>query len=113
MSTHSVHKNAHARFLKFAQDIGWIVVSRDEAEHQRSYGPDAPSEDRPKGVSLFFDNLLDTQVRKFIPHCAETEGAFLNQFHHFHIHTNRSPVLVSECKNAHKDETITQQIEFL
>ena len=113
MPTPTEHKTVQARILEYAEDIGWTLVPRDTAERRRGFDPDESHKDRAKGTSLFFDDLLDTKVRNFIPRYAETEDAFLDQFHHFHTHTNRIPVLVCEYKNANRDETITLQLEFL
>lgn len=79
MPTPSEHKTIQARILAYAEAIGWAVVSREEAEKLRWFDPDAPVEERARGRSLFFDDLLDAKVREFSPHDAEAEGAFLNQ----------------------------------
>ena len=44
-----------------------------------------------KGVSLFFDDLLDAKVREFNPRYTEAEGALLGRFRHLHsdIYGNR------------------------
>ncbi|MFZ0616099.1 MAG: HsdR family type I site-specific deoxyribonuclease [Chthoniobacterales bacterium] len=44
-----------------------------------------------KGLSLFFDDLLDAKVREFNPRYAEAEGALLGQLRHLHsdIYGNR------------------------
>jgi type I restriction enzyme R subunit len=44
-----------------------------------------------KGLSLFFDDLLDAKVREFNPSYADAEGALLGQFRQFHadIYGNR------------------------
>ena len=78
------HKTVQARILKYAEDIGWIFVPREEAEQRRSFNPEAPPKDRAKGVSLFFDNLLDAKIREFNPRYAEAEGALLGKFRHLH-----------------------------
>ena len=88
-------------------------MSFEESEQRLWFDPNASPKDRAKYHSIFFDDLLDNKVRKFIPRYAETEDAFLDQFQHFHTHTDRIPMLVSECKNANWDETITLQLEFL
>ena len=89
-----------------------MLASREETEQQSRYEL-VTQKNRINGCSLFLDNLLDIKVREFNPQYAETEDAFLDQFQQFHTHTNRIPMLVSECKNANWDETITLQLEFL
>jgi len=87
----SEHKTVQARILKYAQDIGWTFVSREEAEVRRGFDPEAAPKDRARGVSLFFDDLLDAKVRKFNPRYTEAKGALLGKFRHFHpdIYGNR------------------------
>ena len=85
------HKTVQARILAYAQNVGWTVVSREQAEPRRGFDPDVPPKDRAKGRSLFFDDLLDAKVREFNPRYAEAEGALLGQFRHLHsdIYGNR------------------------
>ena len=91
MPTPSEHKTVQARILEYAQDIGWTLVLRDDAEQRRGFEPDAASADNAKGASLYFDDLLDAKVREFNPLYAEPKSALLNQFRHLHtnIYGNR------------------------
>jgi type I restriction enzyme R subunit len=91
MPAPSEHKTVQARILAYAQECGWTLVSRDEAERRRGFDPDMPPVDRAKNRSLFFDDLLDAKVREFNPRYAEAEGALLGQFRHLHsdIYGNR------------------------
>ena len=81
------HKTVQSRILKYAQEIGWTFVPREEADARR--GKTANSDKAPP--SLFFDDLLDTKVREFNPIYSEAEGALLGQFRHLHtdIYGNR------------------------
>jgi type I restriction enzyme R subunit len=81
------HKTVQARILAYAQEAGWTLISRDEAERRR--GKSAVSDKAPP--SLFFDDLLDAKVREFNPRYAEAEGALLGQFRHIHsdVYGNR------------------------
>lgn len=85
------HKTVQARILEYADEIGWSFVSREEAEQRRGFDPDVDLKDRAKGVSLFFDDLLDARVREFNPRYAEADGALLGRFRHLHadIYGNR------------------------
>jgi type I restriction enzyme R subunit len=107
------HKTVQARILAYAREIGWTYVSREEAERRRGYQPQMPQmgtdSEAPenhlrksaksavpkfsdgKGLSLFFDDLLDAKVREFNPRYADAEGALLGQFRHLHadIYGNR------------------------
>ncbi|GMQ83994.1 MAG: HsdR family type I site-specific deoxyribonuclease [Gammaproteobacteria bacterium] len=87
----SEHKTVQARILKYAKEIGWTVVPREEAEVRRGFDPEAVPRDRAKGVSLFFDDLLDAKVREFNSRYTEAEGALLGKFRHIHtdIYGNR------------------------
>ncbi|MHB1226976.1 MAG: type I restriction endonuclease subunit R [Desulfurivibrionaceae bacterium] len=91
MPTPSEHKTVQARILKYAQEIGWTFVAREEAEKRRGFDPEAEPRDRVKGSSLFFDDLLDKKVREFNPRYNEAEGSLLGKFRHLHtdIYGNR------------------------
>ncbi|HUF08380.1 MAG TPA: type I restriction endonuclease, partial [Rhodothermales bacterium] len=89
------HKTVQSRILEYAGDVGWTVVSREEAERRRDFDPSSPSglrgtshEAAPKGqarnASLFFDDLLEAKVREFNPRYNEAKGALLGRFRHFH-----------------------------
>lgn len=80
MSKPGEHKTVQARILAYAQEVGWTIVSREEAEQRRGFAPDVPPADRAKNRSLFFDDRLDAKVREFNPRYAEAEGALLGQF---------------------------------
>lgn len=88
MPTPGEHKTFQARILEYAEAVGWTIVSREEAERRRGfdppspkgYGATSPDENRAKGWSLFFDDLLNAKVREFNPCYSETEGALLGQF---------------------------------
>lgn len=67
------HKTVQARILAYAQNVGWTVVSREEAERRRGFDPGEPPMGRARDRSLFFDVLLDAKVREFNPRYAEAE----------------------------------------
>ncbi|MCZ6804973.1 MAG: HsdR family type I site-specific deoxyribonuclease [Proteobacteria bacterium] len=85
------HKTVQARILKYASEIGWAFVSREEAESRRGFDPDVEIKDRAKGVSLFFGDLLDTKVREFNPRYTDEEGALVSKLRQLHtdIYGNR------------------------
>src|SRR6266508_3869560 len=79
------HKTVQARVLKYAQEIGWKFVSRAEAEAQRGFDPDgATPEDRARTASLYFGDLLHSQVVVFNPKYKEAEGALVGEFQRIH-----------------------------
>lgn len=124
MSIPGEHKTAQARILAYAEAIGWTVVSREEAERRRGFEPqmaqmsaeaDGKKENlrssvksavkkasNGKGLSLFFDDLLDAKVREFNPRYTEAAGVLLGQFRHLHtnIHGNRD--FVEQLRNRGK-----------
>jgi type I restriction enzyme, R subunit len=86
------YKTVQSRILQYAQEIGWSLVSRKEAETRRGFDLDAKMpQDRARNASLFFDDLLYAKVREFNPKYQEAEGALLGQFRHLHpsIYGNR------------------------
>jgi type I restriction enzyme R subunit len=91
MPTPGEHKTVQARILAYAREIGWTVVSREEAERRRGFDPELPPAERAKNRTLFFDDLLDAKVREFNPRYAEAEGALPGQLRHLHsdIYGNR------------------------
>lgn len=75
------HKTVQARILQYAQEIGWSYVPRAEAEARRGFDPDgALPEDRARPASLFFGDLLHTQVLAFNPRYKDAEGALVGEF---------------------------------
>jgi type I restriction enzyme R subunit len=86
------HKTVQARILAYAQEIGWTFVPRDEAERRRGFDQDgATPEERACRASLFFGDLLHTQVRAFNPKYKEAEGALVGELQRLHpdIYGNR------------------------
>jgi type I restriction enzyme R subunit len=87
------HKSVQARILAYVQEIGWIFVPRDEAERRRGFDQDgATPEERACKASLFFGDLLHTQVRAFNPKYKEAEGALVGELQRLHpdIYGNRN-----------------------
>lgn len=80
------YKTVQSRILVYAQEVGWTLVPREEADTRRGVqdGQQTPP-------SFFFDELLDAKVREFNPDYAEAEGALVGQLRHLHndIYGNR------------------------
>ena len=74
MSKPGEHKTVQARVLAYAEAIAWTFVSREEAERRRGFDPEVPPADRARNRSLFFDDLLDAQLRTFNPRYAEARA---------------------------------------
>lgn len=96
------HKTVQDRILEYAEAIGWMMVSREEAEQRRGFDPDVPPADRAKNRSLFFDDLLDAKVREFNPRYGEAEGALLGQFRHLHTDIYGNREFVEHLRNRGK-----------
>jgi len=102
MPTPGEHKTVQARILKYAEEIGWTVVSREEAEARRGFDPAVPPKDRAKGTSLFFDDLLDEKVRLFNPRYSEAEGALIGKFRRLHADIYGNREFVEHLRNRGK-----------
>jgi type I restriction enzyme R subunit len=96
------HKTVQARILKYAQEIGWTIVSREEAEIQRGFDPSVPPKNRAKSTSLFFNDLLDEKVRLFNPRYSEAEGALIGKFRHLHADIYGNREFVDHLRNRGK-----------
>ena len=98
----SEHKTVQARILAYAQEVGWSLVSREEAEQRRGFEPEVPSADRARNRSLFFDDQLYAKVRQFNPRYTEAEGALLGQFRHLHTDIYGNREFVEHLRNRGK-----------
>ena len=94
------HKTVQLRILKYAQEIGWVFVPREEAEKRRGFTTPHPNplpegegikNNLPQGerelvnrdidASLFFDDLLYAKVCEFNWAYEEESGALLTELH--------------------------------
>src|SRR5215468_7760142 len=74
------YKTVQAGILAYAQEIGWTYVTREEAERRRGFDSEgATREDRARLASLYFDDLLHSQVLGFNPKYKEAEGALVGE----------------------------------
>lgn len=91
MPTPGEHKTVQARILAYAQELGWAVVPREEAERRRGFDAEAHGSERARNASLFFDDVLDAQVRRFNPRYTDAPGALPAQLRLLHtdIYGNR------------------------
>src|SRR5579884_1186371 len=83
MATPGEHKTVQARILEYAQAIGWTYVARTEAQARRGFdaSKETPAEQAAQ-ASVYFDDLLDTQVRNLNPKYAEGPGALVGELRH-------------------------------
>jgi type I restriction enzyme R subunit len=91
MPTPGEHKTVQARILAYAKEVGWSVVPREEAERRRGFNAEATGSERARGASLYFEDLLDAEVRRFNPRYTEAAGALPGKLHFLHtdIYGNR------------------------
>lgn len=97
------HKTVQARILEYAQDIGWEIVPRVEAERRRGFDTSAVNpQEKARHASLFFDDLLYQKIRQFNPLYAEAPGALVGQLRRLsaNIHGNRE--MLTYLRNAGK-----------
>jgi len=102
MSKPGEHKTVQARILKYAEEIGWTVIPREEAETRRGFDPNVPAKDRAKNTSLFFDDLLDEKIRKFNPRYSDAKGALIGKFRHLHADIYGNREFVDHLRNRGK-----------
>jgi len=107
MPTPGEHKTVQARIPAYAQEIGWVYVPRNEAEQRRGFtsfppggGPEVAV--GAQGASLFFGDLLHSQVCAFNPKYKEAEGALVGELQRLHadIYGNRD--FLQALRNLHK-----------
>ena len=91
MPTPTEHRTVQARILAYAQELGWVYVPRAEAERRRGFDAAAHRNEQARNASLFFDAVLDAQVRCFNPRYTEAPGALPAQLRLLHtdIYGNR------------------------
>jgi type I restriction enzyme R subunit len=106
MPTPGEHKSVQGRILAYAQEIGWSYVSRKEAERRRGFSPLSPGGGpeaavHAQGASLFFGDLLHSQVCTLNPKYKEAEGALVGELQRLHadIYGNRD--LLQTLRNLH------------
>ena len=80
MSKPTEHKSVQARILKYAEEIGWKVVSQSEAEQRRGFDPSGASpREKAKNASRFFTNTLFEKVKEFNPKFKDTKEELLRK----------------------------------
>lgn len=78
MAKPTEHKSVQARILKYANEIGWTVVSQGEAESRRGFDSSAASpREKAKNASRFFTDTLFEKVKKFNPKFKDSKADLL------------------------------------
>ncbi|ATG91858.1 type I restriction endonuclease subunit R [Methylomonas koyamae] len=74
------HKTVQSRILHYAEQLGWQVVSRSEAEARRGFKDGDKLEERCRGADLFFSELLYAKALEFNPRLPDDLPALLRRF---------------------------------
>jgi len=94
-------KTVQARILAYAEEIGWAFVPRAEAEQRRGFDASQDSAaERAAEASPYFDDLLDSQVRRLNPDYAEGPGALLGDLRRLHADIAGNRELLQYLRNA-------------
>ncbi|MBP7055680.1 MAG: HsdR family type I site-specific deoxyribonuclease [Candidatus Omnitrophica bacterium] len=66
--------------LKYAQDLGWEIVSRADAETLRGFNAIGGTvQERAKNSSLFFDDILYQKAKEFNPKLEDKKGELVRK----------------------------------
>lgn len=80
MTNPTEYKSVQSRILKYADDIGWAIVSRCEAETRRGFDNSQPSpRERALNASRFFTDTLYDKVKQFNPRFKDTKEELLRK----------------------------------
>jgi type I restriction enzyme R subunit len=72
------HKSVQARILKYANEIGWTIVSQGEAESRRGFDTSAASpREKAKNASRFFTDTLFEKAKQFNPKFKDSKADLL------------------------------------
>lgn len=78
MAKPTEHKSVQARILKYANEIGWTIVSQGEAEGRRGFDTSAASpREKAKNASRFFTDTLFEKVKEFNPKFKDSKADLL------------------------------------
>lgn len=78
MAKPTEHKSVQARILKYANEIGWTIISQGEAESRRGFDTSAASpREKAKNASRFFTDILFEKVKEFNPKFKENKADLL------------------------------------
>ncbi len=78
MAKPTEHKSVQARILKYANEIGWTIVSQGEAESRRNFDTSAASpREKAKNASRFFTDTLFEKVKEFNPKFKDSKADLL------------------------------------
>jgi type I restriction enzyme, R subunit len=80
MAKPSEHKSVQARILEYAQQVGWQLVTQQQAEKLRGFDTDgATHRDKALKASLYFDGVLFEKLKQFNPKYQGTSVEFISK----------------------------------
>ncbi len=75
------HKSVQARILKYANEIGWNIVTRAEAQQKRGFNAEHKGiRGKARHASLYFDEVLFEKLMAFNPKYSEEPGKLVAKF---------------------------------
>lgn len=74
------HKTVQSRILKYANDSGWDIVNRSEAEKRRGFKESDTIEESSRSASLYFSEILFSKTQQFNPRMRDDLPALLRRF---------------------------------
>lgn len=78
MAKPTEHKSVQARILKYANEIGWTIVSQGEAESLRGFDTSAASpREKAKNASRYFTDTLFEKLKEFNPKFKDSKADLL------------------------------------
>src|SRR3989442_825695 len=95
------HKTVQARILGYAKEIGWTYVPRREAEKRRGFDRSkAMPAEQAAEASPYFDDLLDSQVRRLNPKYADGPGRLVGDLRRLHANIAGNRDLLAYLRNT-------------
>ena len=115
MPTPGEHKTVQSRILAYAEAIGWTVVPRAEAEQRRGFAPTSTPAESATSTSLYFADLLESQVRTFNPRYNDEPGALLRRLQQLpaSIHGNRDFVELLRNRGTYVDQAEQRERDLI
>lgn len=75
----SEYSSVQKPILKYAQELGWAIIDRAEAESLRGFTQKGATKERSAAAALFFPDLLHQKVKQFNPKFTDTKENLIRQ----------------------------------
>ncbi len=93
------HKTVQLRILKYADEIGWDFVPKEEAERRRGFKSEGTGKEKALGASFFFEDILYEKVKKFNAEYKEPRGSLTGLFRHIQTNINGNREFLKYLRN--------------